>query len=235
MYNRKTIIVMKNKAQFCLLFFLLNAINCWSQIDAFVLNNKNIVTPNSDNMMFNEKKIDPNKKIKYYHVEEITSMKFGGFKTVYNVSNPKLIRNYDLGPNNKRIITPVYTHKTENDNTVLKTETLVAIKNQNIIIISDKPKKENSYANIDIIKTYERVLEKGYESLDMLKKIANSYYFNNEFEKAEQCYGKLFAKTTELEAEFYYRYSISLKSVGKTEKSIEYLKKFNQLSSSETK
>ena len=96
-------------------------------------------------------------------------------------------------------------------------------------------KQYESLAYIDAAKTYERVAEKGYESIDMLKKMGDSYFFNDELDKAEKCYGKLFSKTSDLEPEYYYRYSIALKSIGKTDKANEYLKKFNQLSSNNTR
>ncbi len=39
-------------------------------------------------------------------------------------------------------------------------------------------KKYEKYAYIDAIKTYEKVAEKGYKSVDMFKNLGNSYYFN---------------------------------------------------------
>ncbi|MFE3872745.1 flagellar motor protein MotB, partial [Flavobacterium sp. ZS1P70] len=45
-------------------------------------------------------------------------------------------------------------------------------------------KKYDNYAYVDAIKTYERVAEKGYKSVDMFKKLGNAYYFNGELDKA---------------------------------------------------
>lgn len=182
-----------------------------------------------------DKTYNPNMRVKYYHVEEIVPMKFGGYKTVYDVTDSKLIRNYDLGPNNKRTITPVFEESKQGNQPILKSGTLLKIQNPAKILIAEAPKKADTYAYIDIIKTYERVADKGYESVDMLKKMGNSYFFNDELEKAEKCYSKLFSKTADLEPEYYYRYSIALKSIGKIEKSDEFLKKFNQLSSNNTR
>jgi tetratricopeptide (TPR) repeat protein len=43
------------------------------------------------------------------------------------------------------------------------------------------------------IKTYERIAEKGYKSVDLFQKLGNAYYFNSEFDKAAKWYGELFA------------------------------------------
>jgi tetratricopeptide (TPR) repeat protein len=209
--------------------------NSWGQKNAVSLNDKKSGGSQSNTLVINDKIFNPNMKVKYYHVEETTQMKFGGYKTVYDVTNPKLIRTYSLGLNNTRIVTPIFEEGVQLEKTFLKSDTLIKIGNPSKILISETPKKADSYAYIDVIKTYERVSDKGFESLDMLKKMANSYFFNDEFEKAEKCYSKLFTKTTDLEPEYYYRYSIALKSMGKIEKADEYLKKFNQLSSNNTR
>jgi tetratricopeptide (TPR) repeat protein len=226
---------MKNQIPLCTLIISLFTFNSWAQKNEISLNDKKMSGSQSNSLAITNTTFEPNMKIKYYHVEEITPIKFGGYKTVYNVTNPKLIRTYSLGPNNKRIITPVFMEGYVQEKIVLKSDTLLRMDKPDIISISEAPKKVESYASIDIIKTYERVAEKGYESVDMLKKLANSYFFSDEFEKAEKSYSKLFSKTTDVEPEYYYRYSIALKSVGKTEKSKEYLIKFNELSSNNTR
>ena len=226
---------MKNKILLFSVIISLFSFNSWAQKKAISLNEKKIGGSQSNNLVMDEKIYNPNMRVKYYHVEESVPMKFGGYKTVYDVTNPKLIRSYDLGPNNKRTVTPVFVETKQIEQTTLKSDTILKSQNQTKISITEAPKKVDTYAYIDIIKTYERVAEKGYESIDMLKKMGNSYFFNDELEKAEKCYSKLFSKTSDLEPEYYYRYSISLKSIGKIEKSKEYLVKFNQLSSNNTR
>jgi outer membrane protein OmpA-like peptidoglycan-associated protein/tetratricopeptide (TPR) repeat protein len=88
-------------------------------------------------------------------------------------------------------------------------------------------KNYNSYAYIDAIKTYERVADKGYKSEDMFKKLGNSYYFNSDFEGAAKWYGELFAMNPSPEAEYYYRYAQSLKSIGQIEKANKLLAEFS--------
>jgi tetratricopeptide (TPR) repeat protein len=188
------------------------------------------------------------KTVKKYHVVETVNLKFGGHTTTYDVPDPKLINTYDLGPNNTRVITIVYANVQQKTEVLTplytKVEPINTIQAKNIDTIKtnlnskatmDSPKKIGDYAYIDVIKTYERVTDKGYKSIDMLKKVCNAYFFSDELEKAAKCYGELFSLTTDLEPEYYYRYSISLKAVGEDQKANEILKKFNQLSKNQAK
>ncbi|MFE3849480.1 OmpA family protein [Flavobacterium sp. LB3P45] len=98
-------------------------------------------------------------------------------------------------------------------------------------------KKYDSYAYVDAIKTYERVAEKGYKSVDMFKKLGNAYYFNGELDKAVKWYGELFAMATDtdLESEYYYRYAQSLRSISQSDKADEMLQKFIQKSGNDSR
>lgn len=96
--------------------------------------------------------------------------------------------------------------------------------------VASADKEYEKYAYVDAIKTYERVAEKGYKSQDMLQKLGNSYYFNADLENAAKWYGELFAMTQDVDAEYYYRYSQSLKGIGDYSKANEMLEKFNQKS-----
>jgi outer membrane protein OmpA-like peptidoglycan-associated protein/tetratricopeptide (TPR) repeat protein len=91
-------------------------------------------------------------------------------------------------------------------------------------------KDYENFAYIDAIKTYERVAEKGYKNLEMFKKLGNAYYFNAEFDKAEKWYAELFAMVLEVEPEYYYRYSQSLKAIGKYDQANTMLDAFNEKS-----
>ena len=96
-------------------------------------------------------------------------------------------------------------------------------------------KKYDKYAYIDAIKTYERIAEKGYQSPEMLQKLGNSYYFNADLTNAAKWYGALFALTEDVDAEYFYRYSQSLKSIGEYEKADQMLEKFSQKSGADTR
>ena len=222
---------MKNRLLlYCIITYFFS-FNCWAQNSSNLLNEKKI-DGTANNVTINQKSEPKGMKVKYYHVEETVPIKFGGHKTVYDVSNPKLIRTYDLGPNSTRIVTPVYEKVQQKENVSQKPDEPLKIE-ETKLSSSEVTKKSDTIASIDIIKTYERVLGKGYESVDMLKMIANYYFFNNELSKAEKCYTKLFNKTSDLDPAYYFHYAISLKSVGQIDKSNEYFKKFYELTASE--
>ncbi|TDD93599.1 OmpA family protein [Flavobacterium cellulosilyticum] len=96
--------------------------------------------------------------------------------------------------------------------------------------IAAADRKYDNFAYIDAIKTYERVAEKGYKSVDMFQKLGNSYYFNGQLEKASKWYDELFAMTSDIEPEYYYRYAQSLKAAGNIEKANKMLDLFHQKS-----
>jgi len=96
-------------------------------------------------------------------------------------------------------------------------------------------KKYEKYAYIDAIKTYERIAEKGYKSPEMLQKLGNSYYFNADLSNAAKWYGELFALTEDVDAEYFYRYSQALKSMGNYEKADQMLEKFSQKSGTDAR
>jgi tetratricopeptide (TPR) repeat protein len=97
-------------------------------------------------------------------------------------------------------------------------------------IIPAADKKNVTCVYVNVIKTYERVAEKGYKSIDMFKKIGDSYYANFELDKAARWYCELFAMTTDLEPKYYQQYAKSLKSIGENDAAIEILEKLNQKS-----
>ena len=94
--------------------------------------------------------------------------------------------------------------------------------------IKKADKQYAKFAYIDATQTYERVAAKGYKSADMFQKLGNAYYFNAELEKANKWYDELFAMNTELDPEYYYRYSQTLKSVKQYAKADQMMVKFNE-------
>lgn len=101
--------------------------------------------------------------------------------------------------------------------------------------VNSGDKKYDSYAYVNAIKTYEKVANKGYKSEDMFKKLGNSYYFNSDFNGAAKWYGELFAMNSTVEAEYYYRYAQSLKSIGQTAKANTLLDEFYSKSKNDTR
>lgn len=89
-------------------------------------------------------------------------------------------------------------------------------------------KKYEQYAFIDAIKIYERVAEKGYKSVDLFQKLGNAYYFNGELGKANKWYTELFALNEQVDPEYYYRYSQTLKATGDYAKANQMLSIFSE-------
>lgn len=176
-----------------------------------------------------------------YKVVEKINMTFGGYTTTYVVSNLNLVNTYNLGPNNSRVVTPIYEKKRIlNNKKVTPIDLLKPIQDSsdsNItadISITEQLKvienlnPNNGVEYIDIIKTYERVYKKGYKSIEILKRLGDAYYFEEKLEKAAKLYEELFAMTTDLDAEYYFRYAYSLKFINKKDKSNAMMKIFIQ-------
>ncbi len=85
----------------------------------------------------------------------------------------------------------------------------------------EKANKEfDKYSYIDAREIYIKVLEDGYESAEIYKKLGDTYYFNSEYKNASEWYSKLVSTfPEEVETEYYYRTAQSLKSVNKYEES----------------
>ncbi|TDE31773.1 flagellar motor protein MotB [Flavobacterium ranwuense] len=97
---------------------------------------------------------------------------------------------------------------------------------QNLKVVK-ADKEYDRYAYIDAIKTYERMSEKGYKSVDMFQKLGNAYYFNGDLAKAAKWYTELFVLTKDVAPEYYYRYAQSLKAIKEYDKADAMMVKFN--------
>ncbi|TDE41486.1 flagellar motor protein MotB [Flavobacterium rhamnosiphilum] len=119
-------------------------------------------------------------------------------------------------------------------NNILLYVTIVNVFSFNIYSQKEKfyvtDKISDKYAYVDVIKTYERVAQKGYKSVDLFKKLGDSYYFNAKLDKAAEWYCELFAMNTDLEPEYYYQYAKSLNFIGQNDKANEILEKLKQKS-----
>jgi len=95
-------------------------------------------------------------------------------------------------------------------------------------------KEYNNFAYINAIDVYKKVIQNGVESDELYQKIGNSYYFNAELIKANEWYEKLFiVEKTDIGAEYYFRYSQTLKAIGNYTKANEYLTKFSEMNKME--
>ena len=90
----------------------------------------------------------------------------------------------------------------------------------------------DEYSFSPAIDIYKKVLDKGYTSSDLLKRLGNSYYFNAKYEEAANVYQKLVESyPDDTEADYFFRYAQSLKTLGKYDKSVEVMQKFKQMAS----
>lgn len=88
-------------------------------------------------------------------------------------------------------------------------------------------KKE--FDNLAYVKTSEillEVAENGYKTVDLLQKLADSFYFNNQMEEAAKWYGELMTMNENVDPEYYFRYAQALKSVENYSESDKWMKKF---------
>jgi hypothetical protein len=174
-----------------------------------------------------------------YHVEERINMNFGGSITTYNVPSLNMVSTKELGENNIRIVTPKYAKVRAKSVavTILKDEAPKALSNTASPITSTNavavviPDRKKESVIIDVVDTYERVMDKGYKSVTMITKVADRHFFDGDLVLAAKWYAELFnAATTELEAVYYYRYAESLKAINQIQKASEMMKIFESKS-----
>lgn len=84
--------------------------------------------------------------------------------------------------------------------------------------IEKATEKFDNYAFVEAIKTYENVANDGYKSIELYKKLGDSYFFSGKLESANKWYTELFNLGNDFEPEYYFRYSQTLKSVENYEK-----------------
>jgi len=70
----------------------------------------------------------------------------------------------------------------------------------------------DKYAFIDAREAYLKVAEEGYQSVDLLSRLGDSYYFTADYEYAAKWYGALYNFSEDIDTEYLYRYALSLKS-----------------------
>lgn len=187
--------------------------------------NKFLVNTKVENLQLLSDRMSKNEfVIVSYQVEEKINLKFGGTTTTYTVPTLDLINTNDLGEDNKRTITPKYVRAKVVGLNAMPSKTEFVF-NRNNEICSDAviPPYQKPYVRINILRTYERVLEKGICTVEMLKKVGDWRYFNGDLEAAAKWYAELLCMTTDLEVEFYYRYAMSLKYVGQIDKAKEIM------------
>ncbi|MDP5077920.1 MAG: OmpA family protein [Nonlabens sp.] len=81
--------------------------------------------------------------------------------------------------------------------------------------VNDANKQYERLAFIDAQEIYLKVVESGYENAEILAKLGDTYYFNDDLEKSFKWYNRLFTIATEdaIAPEYFFRYAQSLKAV----------------------
>lgn len=94
--------------------------------------------------------------------------------------------------------------------------------------INNANEKFENLAYIDAQQIYLKVVESGYENAEILAKLGDSYYFNDDLEKAYKWYNKLFivADADAIAPEYFFRYAQSLKNVRRYNEADALMAKF---------
>lgn len=99
-------------------------------------------------------------------------------------------------------------------------------------LVNKANEKYDSYSFSPAIDIYKRVLEKGYVSADLLKKLGNSYYFNADYGQAGEIYKKLVdGYGSDIGPEYYFRYAQTLRTLGDYGNSDAMMAKFTEVTS----
>ncbi|MCJ7467563.1 MAG: OmpA family protein [Maribacter sp.] len=94
--------------------------------------------------------------------------------------------------------------------------------------------KYQYYSFSPAIDIYKRVIEKGFVSADLLKKLGNSYYFNADYQEAADTYKRLVAEyPSDVGPDYYFRYAQTLKSLGDYDTANTMMGKFSEMSSND--
>jgi outer membrane protein OmpA-like peptidoglycan-associated protein len=104
---------------------------------------------------------------------------------------------------------------------------------QLVRIMEKADERYKQYSFSPAIDIYKKVLDKGYTSADLLKKLGNSYYFNAKYQEAAEIYKKLKATyPDQMSVEDVFRYAQSLKSVGEYDDAAKIMASFKEMTSS---
>ena len=189
--------------------------------------NTPVIAPIANAHSQSDNKSDNDLVLDYYHVEETINMTFGRRVTKYEVSKLDMVNTYDLGPNNTRTVTAVYRKaKVKPTEIALLSKTITdtipsTIKPVKVEVIA--PSQKAKYLIVNRTKTYMQVVDKGYASAEMLKKVADQHYFDGEMSAAAKYYAQLLEMSPDIEPSYYYRYAQSLKETGQKEKANEIM------------
>ncbi|MEP4003254.1 MAG: hypothetical protein ABJM12_22790, partial [Ekhidna sp.] len=97
-------------------------------------------------------------------------------------------------------------------------------------LIEKGNEKFEEYSFSPAIDIYKKVLDKGFVSADLLRKLGNSYYYNADYKEAADTYKKLVSDFGgEVTAEDYFKYAQTLKTLGDYDASSLIMDKFIEI------
>ncbi len=103
-------------------------------------------------------------------------------------------------------------------------------------LITKANEKYDEYSFSPAIDIYKKVLDRGYASADLLKKLGNSYYFNADYEDASKTYKRLVEEyPDEIGPEYFFRYAQTLKTLEDYDASKEVMAKFLEATSDDVR
>ncbi|WP_426483323.1 hypothetical protein [Flavobacterium sp. 2] len=215
---------MKNYAEIFVAIVCVVPFSCFAQK---AVSKAPVIASAGSTHLQSDKKSDNDLVIEAYYVEETINMTFGRRVTKYEVSKLDMVNTYDLGPNNTRTVIPIYRKpKLKQTEVPLMSKVVIDIPDEKVEPVKvavARPTEAPKYIDIDISKTYTKVVDKGYKNTDMLKKVADKSYFEGDMESAAKYYGELIEVGKNLDPIYYYRCAESLKAINKPEKANEMM------------
>ncbi|MCH3884974.1 tetratricopeptide repeat protein [Tenacibaculum aquimarinum] len=92
------------------------------------------------------------------------------------------------------------------------------------------------FAYVKSAELYKELIQDGDTTKRVLQRLADSYYFNSEMDKAEKWYQKLITNyKSYVEPEYLFKYAKTLKSNGKYKESDDAMKAFKKLQPDDTR
>lgn len=103
-------------------------------------------------------------------------------------------------------------------------------------IIENGEKLYNHLNYVDTQDIYQKVADQGYDSPDLFKRLADSYYLTAAYDQSAIYYGKLIEQFPDkADPESYLRYAISLRAVGDYQLSSTLMNRFLELNRDDTR
>lgn len=97
-------------------------------------------------------------------------------------------------------------------------------------LVTKGNEKYQSYSFSPAIDIYQRVLDKGFMTQDLLQRLGNAYYFNADYQKAAETYKILIENyDKEVGPEYYFRYSQCTRSLGEYQQADDLMEKFTDM------